>query len=256
MAPQATLTPLTDQGVVLITVTGATAPVSATATPAGGTRAPYTVRGPWYESPAGVWNTRDGDLPLNTDVQYDVRDGSGATVTAGVTRIASNDPILSSALDNQYALPVTVVSQKPNTWEGRTRWWDVLGRRDPFVSQAPLRLRGGDLLLSTDPAGRRPVLDLLSSGAPLLLRSTRPDAVDDVFMAVETVREELHNADAPVGHSVFALTYQAVSQELGPFIAAGDRTYTTVKGEAPTYDALRYMFLDYVHMRTGQRRGP
>jgi hypothetical protein len=239
-------------GTVTLTVEGGTPPYVVTATPAGD-RPDYTVRGAWqYVLTTGT--VVDGDVPLGVDVAYTARDAMNATGT-DTAHVTSLVPLLSDATDAGHVLPVAVVSQPPNEWEARTKWWDVLGRRDPFVSQAPLRLRGGDLVLAVLTADRRAMLDLLASGAPLLLRSPCADRVDDVFMAVERVREELALDTAPAGTRLFRLTYQAISSELGPYVADSGRTYASLLTDAADYGALRYTFLDYVHVRTGQRIG-
>jgi hypothetical protein len=235
---------------VSVLVSGGTPPYNLTATPAGGST--YTVRGAWTGTSPNLTKV-DAEARLNVATQYQATDAAAGAASSNIVTVAETTAVLSDALDYTQVLPVEVVSQPPNEWEGRTRTWDVLGRDDPFVSQAPLRLRTGTLVLRVTPAGRAALQSLLSDGAPLLLRSVFPLSTDDLTFAVQRVREDLVLPDSPMGDRLVSLDYQAVSRDLGT-IAAGTRTYSMLLAEATNYTNVLVKFARYEDVRTGLQR--
>jgi hypothetical protein len=233
---------------VILTASGGAPPYTATAVPTG--HPEYVTRGAWgYVGAVGT--TRDGDPPLNTSLTYVIRDSAGATVVSSPLTLTSDLPYLSDVTDPSTGFAVTVVSQAPNEWEARSKWWDVLGRPDPFVSVGAMRLRSGTLVLRTDTVAARGALrDLLAPGSPLLLRSPAPDVIDDVVMVVEGFTESapLGEADLP---RTYELRYQAVGRELGATRGDPLRTYTSVLLEAATYTDLSALYATYDTMRRG-----
>lgn len=242
---------------VRLTMTGGTPPYAVDASP-GGSVPDYRVRST-YSPVTGDPSGRvalDGEAPLNTPVVYVVTDTAGHQAQSAVVTVTSDAPVLSDATDPGRAIRTRVVSQKPNAWEARSVWWDVLGTREPFVSVAPMRLRNGPLVLRTESRGERSaLLDLLATGNPLVLRSTCPDAVDDVVLLVESAAEDLVLTDAPAGPTHWTLTYQAVSRDLGPYAVDPGRSYATVAQSVASYDAVFLTYTDYDHLRTGDVGG-
>jgi hypothetical protein len=238
------LTVTVDAYAATLTVTGGTAPYMVTASPAG--RDEYPVRGTWAD---GV--TVDGDVPLAVPTMWTVRDSVGDIVASDTFTVAANGPVLSDATDPTAFVAVTVVSQPPNTWEAATRTWDVLGTSDAFVSQAPMKRRTGDLVLYVPPLERADLLDLLSTGAPLLLRSPDHDVVDDVFLAVSTVRDALANSDAQRGGRLITLTYTAVSRDLGKYTSGPVRTWADLPSDAATWADVPTTFATWRDVRSG-----
>jgi hypothetical protein len=235
---------------VRLTVSGGTPNYSAQANPAGDIDA-YTVRSLW----SGSSTTRiavDGDAPLNTAIQYVVTDRNGAQAVSGTVEVPSELPILSDATDPTVALPVVVVSQKPNRWQARSVWFDVLGSRAPFVSVAPMRLRAGQLELRAETrSDRAALIDLLGLGNPLTLRAVCPAAVDDLILLPETAEERLTIDTDPAGSTVFAVQYQAVSRELGPYTSDPGRTYAQLPTEHATYADMTIAYVDYAALLAG-----
>lgn len=233
-----------DDYAATLTVTGGTAPYTAVASPAG--RDEYPVRGTWA---GGV--TIDGDVPFGVPTQWTVRDSVGASVSSTVLTLDAAGPVLSDATDpTAYAL-VLVVSQPPNVWEAATRTWDILGTSDAFVSQAPMKRRTGDLVLYVTPAERPDLLDLLSTGAPLLLRSPDHTVVDDLFLAVGSVRDELANPDAPRGGRRITLSYKQVSRDLGEYTSVSGRTWADLLTDAATWADVPTTFGTWRDVRSG-----
>lgn len=235
---------------VSVLVSGGTPPYNLTATPAGGT--PYVVKGAWTGTSPNLTKV-DAEARLNVATQYAATDAAAGAASSNIVTVTETSALLSDALDYTQVIPVTVVSQPPNEWEGRSRTWDVLNREDPFMSVAPLRLRSGDLVLKVAPSERAALQALLSDGSPLLLRSVYPLSTDDVTMAVERVREDLYIPENPLGDRLVTLTYQAVSRDLGT-IAAGTRTYSLLLAEATNYTNLLVKFARYEDVRTGLQR--
>lgn len=248
-----TVTPTLDTTnmVVSVQVSGGTPPYALTATPVGAPE--YQVRGTW--SGAGSTLTLvDGDVRLNVAVQYSATDAAAGSASASPVTLTSTTDVLSDALDYTQVRPVVVVSQPPNVWEARSRFWDVIGREDPAVSAAPMRLRAGDLVLRVAPADRAGMEQLLLSGNPLLLRSVYPDAVDDVVLLVTRLTDALAMTDNPSGPRHFTLSYQAVSRKLGAYIPDSTRTYTTLLADAATFTDVLVKFATYDDVRTGRQR--
>jgi hypothetical protein len=235
---------------VSVLVAGGTPPYALQATPVGG--AAYTVKGAW--TGAGATLTKiDGEVRLNLGTQYSATDAaSGAASSATVTVTATED-VLSNAQDATQVVPVLVVSQTEQEWEARTVTWDVLDREDPFISTGPMRLRSGPLVLRVSQDERADLDALLQTGAPLLLRSVTPTAVDDMTFVVQRRSTRLVLDDLPSGDRLYTLDYQAVSRDLG-VISAATRTWNDVLAEASTWTDLQVKFATWDDVRTGRQR--
>lgn len=222
--------------VVVLTVTGATGPVTAQAFPSSG--ASYAVRTGWVTT-GGTRTGQDGDAAFGVDTTYVVTDAGGAQATSGVVRVDSPRAILADATTPSNAVAVTVLDQLPNAWEARSVWWDVLGSRAPFASVAPLRFRNGDLVLyCRDRDERQDVIGLLATGVPFTLRTPCGHAVDDVIGLPGGIVEELVIDEDKAGPRRLRITYQAIARELGPFLGDPTRTYASLLGEDATYALL------------------
>ena len=254
MALSITATPDPGAMVVRLYVAGGVPPYTVAAQPSGGQPA-YVVRSPQtpVTGDATARNMLDGQAPLGQAVSYAVTDSAGsAAVTAAAVTLVSTLPVLSDALDPTRYITCTVVSQKPNHWAPRSVFYDVLGRRDPTVAIGPLRLRDGELVLATaDNTARRALLNLLASGNPLLLRTPSPTTVDDVTLLVTDLNETLLIDGDHAGWSLWGLTYQGVTADLGPFAGDPSRTYATVVAGWPTYGDLPPAYADYAALLTG-----
>lgn len=248
-----TITPTIDttRKVISLLVAGGTPPYNLTAYPTG--LSPYTVRGAWTGTSPNLTKV-DAEVRLNVATAYTATDAAAGTASTSGLTVAATSSILSDALDYTQALDVLVVSQPPNRWQARTVTWDVIGRQDPFVTAGPLRMREGELVLRVDSTTRLTLQALLASGNPVLLRSVTPLAVDDVIMAVLDVREDLIVVDNPTGDRHLALTYQAVTRDLGVYVPATSRTYANPLAEATSYTDLLVKFDRYDDVRTGLLR--
>lgn len=222
MALTATATPDPVDGFyVVLSASGGTAPITWVAYPNGADS--YTV--PRSSTDATGRRTVDGTAPFGREVTYQARDAVGATVDVQVTLDDPPSAVLSDAVDPNLSLMVTVVDQLPNAWAARSVWFDVLDRRDPFVAVAPLRFRDGTITLRVDSSDdRRALLDLLTPGTPLVLRSPCHDNVDDVVLLPTQVGEELTDAGSKGMPRLWSITYQAVTRDLGPYLP--DPTWT------------------------------
>ena len=252
-----TITPTPDpySYVVRLYVAGGTPPYTVTAQPSGG-RPAYTVRSPQtpVTGDATARNMVDGQAPLGLDVStvYRVTDSAGVTgADSTAASVPASNPVLSDALDPNKFLALVVVSQKPNRWAPRSVWFDVLGRRDPTVAIGPMRLRDGQLVLRLPASvNRRQMIDLLTPGDPMLLRTPCPSTVDDVTFLVTDLNEALVTDD-PAGPTLFELTYQGVTGDLGPFTGDPSRTYATVLAAWSSYDQLPPAYATYGDLTSG-----
>lgn len=249
-----TITPTVDDALaaVRLVLDGGTPPYVVDASPVG--LDDYRIRST-YSTVTDFPSRRvavDGEVPLNTATVYVVTDSTGAQASSSAVTVTTTDPVLSDAFDPGSLVRPVIVSQKPNTWEGRSVWWDVLGSREPFASVAPMRLRSGSLVLRTDGnVERAAMVALLTPGDPLVLRSTCPDAVDDVTFLVLTVDESLVIDDDLDGPTLWSLRYQAISRDLGPTTGDAGRTYAVAALEYPTYSAVPVHYVDYEAFRLG-----
>jgi hypothetical protein len=238
---------------VRLTVAGGVAPYVADASP-GGDRPDYRVRTAW-SSVLGDPTARigiDGALPIGVPTQYVITDAAGAQVTSAAVTVSSAYPLLSDATDPGRAVAVTVAAQRPNTWEARSVWWDILGAQAPFASVAPMRPRSGPLVLRVaGNVARADLLRLLAPGNPLVFRGVCSAAVDDLTLLVETVEESLILDDDPTGPALWTINYQAISQNLGPYAVDAAWSYAAVLSTFATYNALRAGYATYDALRVG-----
>lgn len=188
----------------------------------------------------------DSDVHLNLPVYYDIWDATNTKVTLGPVVVASDTSILTDALYPGAGMRVNVISQKPNTWEARSQWFDILGRQDPLPVIGPLRYRSGTIRLrAVDAEDRAGILDMMASGRPLLLRmAVHDNAADDVFMLPTRITEDPVLDTYHAGPSVFSVDYQAVTRDIGPEWTNA-RTYATLTTESATYAALASAWVSY-----------
>ena len=234
---------------------GGTAPFTWTAYPAG--QDAYQV--PLTAADASGRVTLDGLVPFGVKTVWQVRDSTGATFDSDAHTVPghfSGYPVLADATDPSVYVAAVVVDQLANEWDGRSVWFDILDRRDPFVALAPLRLRNGTLTLyRRGSQDRRALLSLLSTGHPLTFRTTCPDTLDDVVALVSHVTEELADDTAKAGGRLFHLDYQAVTRDLGPYAADPDRTWSDAAADAasPTWAAVVAGFATWQTYTAGVR---
>lgn len=240
---------------VRLNVSGGVAPYSWTAYPSTGT--PYEV--PRADTAPDGSATFDGFAPFGAAVSYQVRDSVGQFVDTPAVDVPDTlGSALADALDPTTAIVVhRVVDQLPNVWEGRSVWFDVLDRRDPFVAVAPLRLRHGPLVLRVEgnPA-RLALMSLLATGSPLVFRSPCHDALDDVVLLPETVTESLVSDDDKEGPRLFTIDYQAVTRDLGPYVADPSWTWADLVADPrdTSWAVLVAGFATWADVRTNVRR--
>lgn len=238
---------------VRLTASGGVPPYVADASP-GGDRPDYRVRTSW-SSVVGDTTARigiDGALPLDVPTQYVITDATGAQVASDAVTVTSSSPLLSDATDPGRVVAVHVHAQKPNRWDARSVWWDVLGAQAPFASVAPMRPRSGPLVLRVSGnVERADLIRLLAPGNPLVFRGSCPDAVDDVVLLVESVEEALILDDHPSGPSLWTITYQAISRELGPYAVDASRTWQTVEDTFATWADVLATYSTWEALRVG-----
>lgn len=204
----------------------------------------------------------DPYAPLGREINYRCTDRTGATVDTGSVQLP--DPpggasaLLSSANDPNQWMAVTVLDQTPTTWQGRSVWFDVLDRRDPFVAVAPTRLRAGTLVIrSEDNDTRRGLVAAIAPGYPLILRTTCGDAVDDVTFLVLDVSEDLALDTAKAGARHWTIAYQAVTREIGVYLPDPEWTWqdTVADPRNPSWTAVVAGYTSWAEL-VSNRRAP
>lgn len=244
-----TLTPHPDRYSVGVAVTGAAVGERLTveATPLG--RSPYLVRFIGGATGPAV-TTEDEQAPFGVPITYTVT----GSVTPGVVSetidgLDVTGSVLSSTVRPGAALPVRVNEDRPQEWEARSVWHDVIDRRDPLVTVSPMRYRSGEWLFAVVGASERAtLLALLTTGEPMLLRSSCPERVDDVIALPLSMSMDPVMAGAPEGTRILRITYQAVTRPLAPYagtegwtygqLDAGTASYAIVLDDFATYTAL------------------
>lgn len=194
----------------------------------------------------------DNAVPLQLPTYYEVTDATATKVTSGPVTIDQSTPILADALYPSLNTSVVLISQKPNTWESRSVWFDVLGREDPLPVVAPLRYRNGTIKIrAAEPADRAELLSLLTTGRPLLLRQPCHNmSADDVYLLPIRVTESPIVDQYHAGPATFDIEYQAVTRDIG-VEWANPRTYDTFLTESATYLILSTAWASYANAAGG-----
>lgn len=233
-----------------LTVTGATAPVTITASPTG--RDDYELRGPFATSGSSILAV-DPEAPFGLATVYVVTDATGAQAASAAVTLEHDSCVLSDATDPSRFADVVVVSSLPGEYEARSTWWDILGRSDPFVTIAPMSNKAGDLVLRVeDVVERRALLALLLPGTPLILRSPT-SRVDDVTVLPERVSDELVVDGAHDGPHNLRVRVKAVSRQLGPVTGDPARTWQSVIDENATWGDVLADYSTWADVLTGDR---
>lgn len=190
---------------------------------------------------ATVW---DYSPPLNRPITYIATDDTSSAVTQQVT-VAADGPILSSTI-SPIAYPVTVVDYRPLRGIAATVWHPVLGRNDPVVTIHPALYPSGLLRLYMATATVRvQLIELLTLGEPLVLRTTCTDRVDNMTFVMTEWEDPFVNDRRKGPPAYLDITFQQVTDEIGAPIPIPDRTYQTWVDDHPTYQALFDAYPDY-----------
>jgi hypothetical protein len=245
-----TVTPDPDRFAVSVSVTGATpgAAITVEAFPLG--RESYTVR--FIGAAVGPDAQADDEMaPFGIPITYRAtQSGDPGVVSQTAAPLDVSGTVLTSTVRPGTALPVRVSEDRPQEWETRSAWFDVIDRPDPLVTVTPARYRGGEWLLATVGAAERAsIVRLLATGEPVMLRASCPEQVDDVICLPLSWFSEPVMPDAPQGTRTMRVTYQAVTRPIAPFSGSQEwtyavlaarpgTTYATVAAEFATYSAL------------------
>jgi hypothetical protein len=242
-----TATPVPAEHAIRLEIAGAgTAGLTVEATPLG--RAPYTVRPIGSAAPTDPYVLSDFAAPFGVPITYRVTAAGGSA--QAIAQLDVSGCVLSSTRLPSIAAAVRVTRDDPHEWEARSAWFDVIGRPDPLVSTDVMRYRAGDLeLYVRGNAARAELLELVTSGDPLLLRTSVPENVDDVILLPLNAREEplVDNR----GGRLFTIRYQAVTRPLGPYAGLAAWTYADLLQLVSTYDQLLDDFATYAILALG-----
>jgi hypothetical protein len=244
-------TPRPDLFAVALAVTGAGGVFTVTAYPSG--RDPYAVRmvgNPWEVDPAPVI---DYQAPFGVPIAYQVNAPNGSAIVN--TSLDVSGCVLSSTVNPGEAVRVAVLADNPHEWEARSAWFDVIGRRDPLVAIDVMRYRAGSWsVYAAGNTARRDLIDLVTQGAPVLLRTSVPSRIDDALALPMRMTESPHVDEG--GGRVFDIDYQAVTRPGGPYAGSLDWTYRALLTQVPTYAAVPGLFDSYRALRVGPPQAP
>lgn len=217
----------------------------------------YTGTVSWYRVEARDVPLGDGPViedrgaPLNQPVTYYAVDDVSTVSTTPVT-VTAEYPVLSSTMSNA-ALPVTVVRHRPKDFQGRSVWHPVIGRSDPFVSVFPMTYPSGVLvLLAATNQDRLDLIELMTPGYPLLIRSTCPDRLDGMTFTVTSARDPFQSDEMREGATYLELDYQQVTA-VSPAWSPPARTYQDVLDEDNTYADVLTHYGSYQDLLDGVR---
>jgi hypothetical protein len=202
------------------------------------------------ETALGSGDTLRDHPPLNLEATYIATD-SATTEVAGPVTVTATGAVL-NATDRNQAEPVVVVKQPPLQWEARSTTHKVLSRRDPVVIIALPTYATGQLVLLLDGRDQRQrMLDLFDTGAPMLLRTDRPQAVDDMQFLPLSWADPLLSESLPGGRRLLEIEYQAVS-DLPPAWAPDPMwSYDEVLAGHADYTALLAAYATYTDLTIG-----
>lgn len=219
MAPSLTATVDDVTKSVVLTVTGALGAIKVTAfvgsaTPPA-TPANYVVRGSFINGRA----VNDYDVPLNVDVVYIASDaGPPATQSPQVAVfVASTQSFLSVMSSPVKILPVVVISDENQTYEGRSTPHKILGSNVPLVTFEPPAYRSGTYTFQVPTSAEwEQVRAIILTGAVLLLRSPCPSEYPDTSFIISTARNDLRWNSRPPRQRLVQFDYQATGPDTAP----------------------------------------
>ena len=191
----------------------------------------------------------DNTPPLNVDITYSATDDVSTEVAPAV-QVQSDSPILSSPIYGD-AYQVTVLRQDPLEWEARSVAIPILGRVEPLVSIAPVAPPTGTLvILMSDNGQRLQLLEMLSRGDPLQLRSTCVDVVDDVTFLPTSWSDPRLEQDNPRSLRTLEIEFTATSSAPTAYPPAPARTYADALAVG-TFADITATFESWFDLRNG-----
>lgn len=189
---------------------------------------------------------------LNRSYTYIATDDVDTEVSAPTT-VTSDRPVLSSTT-SPMAVQVDVVDQRPLFGQGRSVWHPVLGRNDPFVTVHPALYPSGLLRLSAPtPTVRGNLIDLLTRGEPLSLRTTCPDRVSSMVFLMLSWSDPFTRTGRKGGPAYLEIDFQQVTEAPGILPPAPDRTYATILAEHTSYADVAASYATYRDLLDGVR---
>jgi hypothetical protein len=234
-----TATPDPDTASVRLDFPGMAAPIVITRSAAGGEAVPVRDADP---AAAGVESLSDREAPFGLPLVYTATYGPNGDVATASALLESTRPRLEHPGIASLGLWVDIVDDTPPEWAGASIVHEVIGRTYPLTTAQPMRARSGTLTLSVDgPAGVDQVLEVLSTGLPVLLRVTRRDRFRDGWITATAVRDA-HTSGLQAGRAL-EIDYLETARPIGPSrgtpgwsVAAVAATYGTVAEVRETYD--------------------
>lgn len=216
MAPSLTATPVPAQGLVNLTVTGATGAITVKAYyPTGAGTVSYTVRGSFVNGRV----VPDFDAPLGADIVYIATDAGPPVTTSPqvIARLDSDTAWLTDMSSPAGGIPVVLLSETSMSSQGFSVPHKVLGTNAPLVTLEAMAYRSGtyEFLCATlgEYLGLRA---LLMPGGIMLLRSPCPSEYFDTTFIVAQFGPELRWNAAPPRQRVVTVDYQAVAADTAP----------------------------------------
>lgn len=248
-----TVTPMPERFAVRVEVNAAVAgvPVQVEAFPVG--REPYAVR--FIGAPLGPSVTVDDEqAPFGIPITYRAtQTGEPGVVSQTSAPLDVTGSVLTSVVRPGTGLPVRVIEDRPQDWETRSAWFDVIDRRDPLVTITPMRYRAGEWILALNgAAARAQLINVLTTGEPVMLRSSCPEQIDDVICLPLSFSIDPVIASAPQGTRTARVSYQAVTRPIAPFGGTSDWTYAALAARpATTYASVLAEFATYSALFAG-----
>lgn len=191
----------------------------------------------------------DYEAPLNTPLVYTATDDLDAA-EADPAQVDSDAPILSRTTE-PVATRCQVVSYRPLLWEGRSSWHRVLGASLPYVSVAETTSPSGTVRFrTTDAEGRLRLIEILTAGDPLLLRTTDAARLDTLRFVVTEVSDPFPTDTMRQGATHFEVGFQTVAPVRRQYVAAG-WNYDALQAAHATYDDVQAAYPSYTAVLAG-----
>ena len=191
----------------------------------------------------------DRTAPLNQPLVYIAEDGSTRAEADPVT-IAATAPILGSLLSPE-TLPVVVEQYRPLRWEGTSTIHKVLGAHEPYVSVGEAASPSGTLVIRAATGGDRLALvRLLSSGEPMLLRTTCPDRLDTLRFVAAGWEDPFASDGARQGTSRILVDFQTIA-DVEAMVFPPGWNYNALHAAHATYNEVKASYATYASVVAG-----
>jgi hypothetical protein len=170
-------------------------------------------------------------------------------LTSIPVRVAATHPRLFD-MTTGASVELTVRTQRPVTWEGRSSHFDVL-QSIPVVVVVPAMPSNAALVLRVAVNDRVPLHRLLKTGRVLVLRSPCSDAVFDTTLMVKNWKMDSEKESDAQGFVTVTVEYQSVHEDIQPTQHLPDWMMLSLPQTYPSFEAMRNAYPTFDALKKG-----